>query len=84
MPVAEAAYQLRLDPEQSVTVGVRSWRPSPPAGMKLRHQRQANPQKAWHDHDLNDVTALVIAVRYCDVVVTEKSWASPSQRRGRR
>lgn len=44
--------------------------------MKLRHQRQANPQKAWHGHDLNDVTALAIAVPYCDVVVTERSWSS--------
>lgn len=44
--------------------------------MKLRHQRQANPQKAWHGNDLNDVTALAIAVPYCDVVVTERSWTS--------
>ncbi|KPG85546.1 hypothetical protein AEQ27_05515 [Frigoribacterium sp. RIT-PI-h] len=44
--------------------------------MKLRHQRQANPQKAWDSHDLNDVTALAIAVPYCDVVVTERSWTS--------
>ncbi|KAB1650399.1 hypothetical protein [Pseudoclavibacter endophyticus] len=44
--------------------------------MKLRHVRQANPQKAWSGNDLNDVTALAIAVPYCDIVVTEKSWAS--------
>jgi hypothetical protein len=44
--------------------------------MKLRHRRQSNPQKAWEGNDLNDVTALAIAVPYCDVVVTEKSWAS--------
>jgi hypothetical protein len=26
--------------------------------MKLRQQRQANPQKTWQGNDLNDVTAL--------------------------
>jgi hypothetical protein len=44
--------------------------------MKLRHLRQANPQKDWSGNDLNDVTALAIAVPYCDIVVTEKSWTS--------
>lgn len=44
--------------------------------MMLRRQRQANPQKAWHGNDLNDVTALAIAVPYCDVVVTERSWSA--------
>ena len=44
--------------------------------MTLRHQRQANPQKAWEGNDLNDVTALAIAVPYSDVVVTERSWAA--------
>ena len=50
--------------------------PSRWAEMKLRHQRQANPQKSWEGNDLNDVTSLAVAVPYCDVVVTEKSWAS--------
>lgn len=78
MPVAEASFRLGLNPEQ---VGGR-WRqiveavPSRWVEMKLRHQRQANPQKAWEGNDLNDVTALAIAVPYCDVVVTEKSWSS--------
>jgi hypothetical protein len=44
--------------------------------MKLRHQRQANPQKSWHGNDLNDIVALSVAVPYCDVVVTERSWSS--------
>lgn len=44
--------------------------------MKLRRVRQANPQKRWHGNDLNDVTALAIAIPYCDVVVTERSWAA--------
>lgn len=50
--------------------------PSRWAEMKLRGMRQANPQKAWHGNDFNDVTALAIAVPYCDVVVTERSWAA--------
>lgn len=44
--------------------------------MKLRHFRQANPEKRWEGNDLNDITALAIAVPYCDVVVTERSWSS--------
>jgi len=44
--------------------------------MMLRRQRQANPQKIWHGNDLNDVAALAIAVPYCDVVVTERSWSA--------
>lgn len=78
MPVAVAANGLGLEPEQ---VG-GNWRrileaiPSRWVEMKLRHQRQANPQKVWQGNDLNDVTALAIAVPYCDVVITEKSWAS--------
>lgn len=44
--------------------------------MRLRQARQANPQKEWSGNDLNDVTALAIAVPYCDIVVTEKSWAA--------
>uniref|UniRef100_UPI001C54523B hypothetical protein n=1 Tax=Mycolicibacterium vinylchloridicum TaxID=2736928 RepID=UPI001C54523B len=39
-------------------------------------QRARSPQKPWEGNDLNDVIALAIAVPYCDVVVTEKSWAS--------
>lgn len=44
--------------------------------MMLRRQRQANPQKAWEGNDLNDLTALAIAVPYVDVVVTERSWSA--------
>lgn len=44
--------------------------------MRLKQARQANPQKEWSGNDLNDVTALAIAVPYCDIVVTEKSWAA--------
>lgn len=78
LPLAEASYRLGLQPEQVSD----NWRrileaiPSRWVEMKLRQQRQANPQKAWQANDLNDVTALAIAVPYCDAVVTEKSWTS--------
>ncbi len=42
--------------------------------MELRRLRQANPQKAWEGNDLNDLTALSIAIPYCDIVVTERMW----------
>ena len=44
--------------------------------MKMRGLRHSNPQKAWHGNDFNDVIALSIAIPYCDVVVTERSWAA--------
>lgn len=42
--------------------------------MQLRRVRQSNPQQGWDSHDLNDVTALSIALPYCDVIGTERSW----------
>jgi hypothetical protein len=77
-PLARSAMELGVTAEQLAD----RWReilddiPSRWVEMKLRHLRQSNPQKAWDGNDLNDVTALSIAVPYCDVVVTEKSWAS--------
>lgn len=43
---------------------------------ELRRVRHRNPQQPWHPHDLNDVNALSVAVPYCDVVVTERQWAT--------
>lgn len=77
-PLALAATELGItahqlaDHAEAIIDGI----PSRWAEMKLRHQRQANPQKSWEGNDLNDVTSLAVAVPYCDVVVTEKSWAS--------
>ncbi len=48
--------------------------PSRWAEREMRRLRHANPQKQWEGNDLNDVTALSIAVPYCDVVVTERQW----------
>jgi hypothetical protein len=77
-PLALAATELGITAEQLAdnARAIIEAIPSRWVEMKLRHQRQANPQKAWVGNDLNDVTALAIAVPYCDVVVTEGSWAS--------
>lgn len=48
--------------------------PSRRVTVEMRRARHANPQKRWEPNDLNDVSALAIAVPYCDVVVTERSW----------
>lgn len=46
--------------------------------MYLQH---AQPQKAWKPNDLQDLTALSIAVPYCDAVATEKHWTHMLKRR---
>lgn len=77
-PLALAATELGIASEQIAdnAEDIIEQIPSRWVEMKLRSQRQANPQKPWEGNDLNDVIALAIAVPYCDVVVTEKSWAS--------
>jgi hypothetical protein len=77
-PLALAAAELGITGHQLAdnASAIIEAMPSRWVEMKLRRQRQANPQKTWEGNDLNDVTALAIAVPYCDVVVTEKSWAS--------
>lgn len=79
-PLIVAARELQVPLESLVQVEnvfpLLAHMPSRWVEMKLRHLRQSNPQKSWHAHDLNDITALAIAVPYCDVVVTEKSWSA--------
>jgi hypothetical protein len=77
-PLALAATELGITAEQLADNArdIIDQIPSRWVEMKLRSQRQANPQKLWEGNDLNDVISLSIAVPYCDVVVTEKSWAS--------
>jgi hypothetical protein len=77
-PLARATMELDVSPDRIAGNfrQILETIPSRWVEMKLRHQRQANPQKAWQGNDLNDVTALAIAVPYCDVVVTERSWSS--------
>jgi hypothetical protein len=47
-------------------------------GMYMQH---AQPQKLWKSNDLHDITALGVAVPYCDAVATEKHWVSLLRRK---
>jgi hypothetical protein len=80
-PLQVAATSLRVSLNDDIIEAGRmraliEHMPSRWVEMMLRRQRQANAQKAWHGNDLNDVTALAIAVPYCDAVVTERSWSA--------
>ena len=50
--------------------------PSRWVASELRRMRLRNPQQPWTRSDSNDILALSIAVPYCDVVVTERQWAT--------
>jgi hypothetical protein len=77
-PLTEAATRFGIDAQQLAdnARAIIGAIPSRWVEMKLRQQRQANPQKVWQGNDLNDVTALAIAVPYCDMVVIERSWSA--------
>lgn len=42
----------------------------------LRRAAHENRSNKWDAHDLNDIAYLAIAAVHCDVVVTEKKWAT--------
>jgi len=48
--------------------------PSRRVTYALRLARHRNTQKPFEENDLNDVLALAVAVPYCNVAVTEKTW----------
>lgn len=81
VPLKNAAHELGVSLEDDIfapgkMLSLIERMPSRVVEMSLRRQRQANPQKAWHGNDLNDVAALAVTVPYCDVVVTERSWSA--------
>ena len=43
---------------------------------ELRRLRYANAAQDFRRTDLNDIRALSVAIPYCDIVVTDKAWAS--------
>jgi len=45
------------------------------------YMQHAQPQKVWKPNDLQDITALGVAVPYCDAVATERHWVSMLRRR---
>jgi len=47
--------------------------------MYMQHGQQ---QRRWRPNDLHDFTALSVAAAYCDIVITEKHWATMLRRGG--
>ena len=79
--LARHGWNLNIDPSRVFDGGIEVLgplvraKPSRWTEREMRRLRHANPQKQWEGNDLNDVTALSVAVPYCDVVVTERQWA---------
>lgn len=49
--------------------------PSAFAWATLRHWKHRDLTHPWEQHDRTDISALSVAVPYCDVVITERRWA---------
>jgi hypothetical protein len=80
-PLGEALQYAGVSWEEFEALGESGWieflhdLPSRDVDLELLQLRHRNPQKAWDANDLTDVSALAIAVPYCDVVVTERLWS---------
>jgi hypothetical protein len=80
-PLNDALRLAKVTFEEFEALGESGWiefihdLPSRDVHLELLQLRHRNPQKAWDANDLTDVSALAIAVPYCDVVVTERLWA---------
>ena len=80
-PLSEALRRAEVTIEEFEALGESGWieflhdLPSRDVDLELLQLRHRNPQKSWDVNDLADVSALAIAVPYCDVVVTERLWA---------
>jgi len=55
--------------------------PSLHVELELHTQMHRQKSKAWTTHDDRDIGFLSLAIPYCSVVVTEKSWVDLSHRR---
>lgn len=51
-------------------------------GSKLARLRASGAQQALSPNDLNDISALTLAVVHCDIVVTENQWVALSTQAG--
>lgn len=49
--------------------------PSAFAWATLRYWKHRDLTHPWEQHDWTDISALSVAVPYCDVVITERRWA---------
>jgi hypothetical protein len=80
-PLGEALQYAEISWDEFEALGERGWiefmhdLPSQDVNLELLQLRHRNPQKTWDANDLTDVSALAIAVPYCDVVVTELLWS---------
>ncbi len=65
---------LGATPPQSVHAFIAGL-PSAFAWATLRHCKHRDLTHPWEQHDWTDISALSVAVPYCDVVITERRWA---------
>ncbi len=47
---------------------------------ELQRQREAAADKPWTPNDVNDMFFLMVALVYCDIVVTERQWIDLARR----
>jgi hypothetical protein len=79
-PLTESEW-LRLDSSDGFDELLRSL-PSRTVAYAFRRLRHQDGQTKWEPNDLEDLSALSIAIPYCDVVVTEKQWVHLARRAG--
>ena len=70
-----------LDSKEAMTALLMEL-PSRSVVYDLRRRRLANPQTKWEPNDLDDLSALGVAIAYCDIVVTEKQWVRLAEEAG--
>lgn len=86
-PLTEALVRAGLDPQafiESLLEGeliefVRSL-PTRAVAVDLYRDKHAQGQQTWEPNDLLDLVGLPVAAVHCDVVVTERQWASRMRR----
>jgi hypothetical protein len=76
-----AAESSELDSKDGLTELLRAL-PSRDVIFELRRLRHADRTARWEANDLEDFSALSVALPYCDVVVTEKQWRHLSEQAG--
>jgi hypothetical protein len=71
--ITEAESQ-NLETAQGMT-GLLLDLPSRAITYHLRRLRHENPNTSWEPTDLDDISALAVAIAYCHVVITERQWS---------
>jgi hypothetical protein len=78
-PLNTVAAEVGLDlatvlDERDVLEALVQALPSRVVAGTLRRSRLVNRSTKWKPNDLEDISSLALAIPYCDVVITEKSW----------